>query len=107
MPAFYEQVDWALDISQGQFKDIDIRGVPGRLVRRDPETQVLITREAALRLPCSGLKFRGPATQIAIDMFLKQGHADLIFLAPKRDRQFRHYLADIELLRKAGLAEPD
>jgi hypothetical protein len=40
-------VDWALDIREAEFGDVDLCGVPGRLVRRDPETQVLVTRHQA------------------------------------------------------------
>jgi hypothetical protein len=46
---YYTTVDWALDISEAQAEEIDIRGIPARLIRRDPETQVVITRERAMR----------------------------------------------------------
>ena len=105
--AYYAQVDWALDISRAEFKDIDIRGVPARLIRRDPETQVVITRENALTVSDKSLDFRGPATPVAINMFLDQGHPDFVLVVPKRDKRFNDYLADIQLLRKAGVAEPD
>ena len=46
---YYRGVDWALDISQADFVDCDIQRVPANLVRRDPETQVVVTRERAMR----------------------------------------------------------
>jgi hypothetical protein len=44
---YYEDVDWALDISEARFTDIVLgSGIPARLIRRDPATQVVITRTA-------------------------------------------------------------
>ncbi len=104
---YYRHVDWALDISQGDFTDIDIRGVPGRLVRRDPETQVLITRQAAWHQEWDKLEFRAPLTAGTIQTFLQQEYEDMIFVAPKRDRGFRDYVLDIQRLRAEGIAERD
>ena len=41
--AFYQKIDWALDISRGEFRDLELKGIPARLVRRDPETQLIVT----------------------------------------------------------------
>jgi hypothetical protein len=49
---YYESIDdWAIDVSKARFRSVpSFRfGPPGRLVRRDPETQPLITRHAAER----------------------------------------------------------
>jgi hypothetical protein len=46
--AFYASVDWALDISEAEFVECDVRGIPGTLIRRDPASQVLVTRKAAI-----------------------------------------------------------
>src|SRR6185295_12409010 len=46
---YYSSVDWALDISRGEFEECEIQRVPAHLVRRDPETQVVITRERAMQ----------------------------------------------------------
>ena len=40
--AYYENVDWALDISEASFYDCDIRGIPARLIRRDPVTEDVV-----------------------------------------------------------------
>jgi hypothetical protein len=47
--AYYENGDWALDISEAEVEELDIRGVPARLIRRDPDSQVVVTRERAMR----------------------------------------------------------
>jgi hypothetical protein len=44
---YYRNVEWALDISQGEFRELCLRGLPAHLVRRDPETQIVVTREKA------------------------------------------------------------
>ncbi|MBI3839913.1 MAG: hypothetical protein HY288_18475 [Planctomycetia bacterium] len=104
---YYRSVDWALDISQGDFKDLDIRGVPGRLIKRDHETQALLTRQAMLDGKWRNLEFHTNITSIGISLCLDRGEPDLVLVAPKRDNTFRERLADIELLRRAGIAEPD
>jgi hypothetical protein len=38
-------VDWALDISEAEFPDVELRGIPARLVRADPDLSVVVTRE--------------------------------------------------------------
>jgi hypothetical protein len=40
----YADIEWALDISEAVFSDVDLSYVPGDLVRRGPETQFLIRR---------------------------------------------------------------
>jgi hypothetical protein len=105
--AFYQDVDWALDIRRAEFEDLEIRGVPARLIRRDPETEVIITRERALEGTWTDLKFKSDVTPICIQLFLDRGDADYVFVAAKRNSCFRDRLADVRLLRKAGIAEPD
>lgn len=106
--AYYADVDWALDISQGQFQEFCIRGVPGRLIRRDPETQVLVTREKALEGEWRDLEFRDGLCAVSLDLFLqREEEEDTVLIAPKRHRKFPLYLEDLQLLREAGVAEPD
>ena len=38
---------------------------------------------------------------------LEEGWPDMVTVAPKRHRKFHSYLHDLQLLRKAGIAEPD
>jgi hypothetical protein len=108
---YYAHVDWALDISEAEFKiEPDIRGVPARLIRRDPETQVVVTRERALTGVHKDLPFPDSLHLWGgwIDNhFSDQEYDDLVLVAPKRSRQFKDLLEGIKLLRKAGVAEPD
>lgn len=104
---YYRNVDWALDISQIECKDLDLRGVAARLVRRDPETQAVVTRRSAMEGTWRDLPFNENLWPTSLSVFLGQGEEDTILVAPKRHPKFRRYLEDLNLLRKAGVAEPD
>jgi hypothetical protein len=110
---FYANVEWALDIRDARFKGFDFRGIPGHLVRRDPESQLLIKRERALEVATPGWEKRlDPSNKLwpfMIRLFLSDGDADTVFVAPlgaakaKRDP----LLKGLQELRRIGLAEPD
>ena len=105
---YYKNVDWALDISKAEFEECDIRGVPGHLVRRDPETQILVTRAKAEAGDWKRLDLSRTYWATAIDVALKEPHyADMVLVAPKRNPRFKELLAGLNLLRRAGVAEPD
>jgi hypothetical protein len=104
---YYDRVDWALDISQAEFKELDIRGVPSRLIRRDPKTQVVVTRAKALEGGWRSLEFRENLWPVALEGFLRSNEESVILVAAKRHIKFRDYQADLEMLRGAGVAEPD
>lgn len=104
---YYATVDWALDISEGRFIECDIRRVPAHLIRRDPETQIVVTRAKALlgewkELDLSKTYWRG-----WIELFLKEGDPDVVLVAPKRHPKFDDWLDGLKKLRDAGVAEPD
>lgn len=110
---FYADVEWALDISEARFKGFEIRGVPGRLIRRDPESQILITRERAIQVATPGWeKQLDPSNKLwpfMINEFLSDGDADTVLVAPlaaaksKRDP----LLQGLQELRRIGSAEPE
>jgi hypothetical protein len=104
--AYYADVDWALDISEAEFEEIDIRRVPARLIRRDPDTQVVVTRERAMEGAWRNLDLSKTDWAGYIDLFLRDGDAELVLAAPKRDRKYRDHLDGLKMLRDAGVAEP-
>lgn len=104
---YYRHVDWALDISQGEFKELCVRDLPAHLIRRDPETQVLVTRQKVLQGGWKELEFRENLWPVSLDLFLQREEPSMILIAPKRHAKFRDYLADLRLLQEAGVAEPD
>lgn len=105
--AFYSRVEWALDISEGQFEECDIRRVPARLIRRDPATQVVVTREQAMAGAWRKIDLSRTYWATALQGFLEEGDADTVLVAPKRSRHFKDLLTGLERLREAGVARPD
>jgi hypothetical protein len=105
---YYAAVDWALDIREAEFEgECDLRRVPAHLVRRDPETQVVIRRESAMRREWRDLDLSKTYWASAIEGFLQTGDSDIVFVAGKRDRKFRDLLDGLKKLRDAGVAEPN
>jgi hypothetical protein len=113
--AYYAQVDWALDLCEAEFTDeVDLRGVPGRLVRRNPETQVLILREKALQGRWRQLDLEQTYWPTALTSFLEQSSLDsIVLVVPEHVSSdeglwTRQSLLDgIRRLRDAGTAELD
>lgn len=104
---YYRTVDWALDISEAEFSDFDVRGIPARLIRRDPLTQVVIKREKILDGKWRRLDLSGTWWPVGIEMLEKSKWDDHTLVAPKRHRYFSQALKGIYTLRDAGIAEPD
>ena len=104
---YYRRVEWALDISKGEFKELCIRGLPGHLVRRDPDTQFLVTRERAMLGNWRNLGFQENLIPTSLDMFLQRAESSIVLTASKRSPKFKEHLEDLKLLRLAGVAEPD
>jgi hypothetical protein len=105
--AYYRTVDWAMDISQGEFEECEIQCVPAHLVRRDPETQVVVTRAKAARGEWRQLDLSKTHWAVSLDWFLKRGDHDVVLVAPKRSKKFHDLLAGLKLLRDANIAEPE
>jgi hypothetical protein len=105
---YYESVDWALDISAAEFSGADFRGVPGHLVRRDPETQVLIRREKILENGWKDVDLSGTYWETAIKLFIETTKmGSTVLVAPKRASNVTRLVAALHRLREAGIAEPD
>lgn len=106
---FYADVDWALDISAARFTSVSFvrSDIPARLIRRDPETQVVITRRAMLDADLPGLLGEITIIGMGIDRFLETGFDDTVLVAPVRGPRFVQQMATIERLRAEGLVEPD
>jgi hypothetical protein len=105
--AYYANVDWALDIREAEFIEADLRGMPGHLVLRDPETQFLVTREKALQGTWRKLDLSDTHWPVSLEMFMESGMASEVLVAPKRIRDFPKLLDGLKKRRDAGVAEPD
>jgi len=107
---FYESIEWALDISGAEFKEFELRGIPAKLIRRDTETQVVVTRERAQKLGWEDeLDPSNKLWPFMIKLFLSDGDKDMVLVAPKgavkkkRDELIR----GLQELRALGVAEPE
>jgi hypothetical protein len=103
---YYRTVDWALDIRDAQFEDVDIRRIPACLILRDPATQIVLRREKTITGTWRSLDLSKTHWPTAIQFFLNEGSADTVLVAPKRARNFQQLLDGLKLLRDAGVAEP-
>lgn len=106
---YYAGVDWALDISEAEFNDFCIRtgGIPAHLVRRDPETQIVVKRDKAIEGKWRELGLSA-ITQIFFKDLIEEAPPAAVLVAPKRHKKdFKDVLEDIRRLREAGIAEPE
>lgn len=104
---YYAGVDWALDISEAEFVEADLRGVPADLVRRDAATQAVVRRENVLDGRWRELDLSRTWWQVSIEFMLREGRSDVVLVAPKRHRAFKTALRGLDLLRAEGIADPD
>ena len=101
---FYKHVEVAVDISAGEFEELELHGIPARLVRRDPETQVVVTRRKAQSESWRQIDL-GDWWPIALEMLAEGRYDDTVFVAPKRHKKFGELMEGLRKLREAGIAE--
>jgi hypothetical protein len=104
---FYSKNDWALDISQAECEELEIQGIPASLIKRDIETQVVVTRAKALAGAWRILDLSKTHWATSLDLFLKRGDSDMVLVAPKRGKKFKALLNGLKMLRDANVAEPN
>lgn len=105
---FYERVEWAIDISRAKPRMLEISGVPAKLIRRDPNSQLVVTRERAMNPNWrSKLSFGNEHWPFAIDMFLASGEPDKVLVAPLAGpkKQVEKLLRELMELRELGVAQ--
>jgi hypothetical protein len=105
---YYATVDWALDLTQVEAQlDLELPSVPGHLIRRDPTTQILVTRERLLAADWRKIDLEGTPYDIALDRLAREGHHSRVLVAPSGHRSFSMHLKAQQRLRDAGVAEPN
>jgi hypothetical protein len=97
----YKEVDWAVDISEAVFSDADFYYVPGELIRRDENTQ-LLRREAFGDIDWRGLP---GSARIWASRFESTPFDSIVGIAPKGSKNFGKVMADIEWLHRRGLLD--
>ena len=108
---FYAETDWALDISDAVFGSFDATGIPARLIRRDPISQVVVRRENV-----SGAAWRKKVAtwntywlDVLDVIFEDNPPEDTVLVAPKGSRKarFQQLVDGLDNLRQIGVADPD
>lgn len=107
--AFYENVSWALDVTGARFKEVDLSGVPARLVRRDPRTQFVVTRASAASGAWRGVGLSDDWLPAALELLAASDRDAQVFAVPMgaSRRETQRELDDLARLRDVGVAEPD
>lgn len=107
--AFYDMVDWALDISEAKFRGgCTFEAIPGHLIRRNPKTQALVKRHKLEVSDWRRLQYDGTAIDIGLLWFLSESLFDSVVLAARSDPKWsKRDLAVLHMLRSEGIAEPD
>ncbi|WP_030993326.1 hypothetical protein [Streptomyces sp. NRRL WC-3744] len=100
--------DWALDIS-GLTSGLDFRSaVPARLVRRDPETQIVVTAEQAVRGDWRSVPgLWGSVLGVQIDFLARSGFRDTVLIADKSAPDRARQVGMLRQLQRMGAAQPD
>ncbi|MBB4690109.1 hypothetical protein [Paractinoplanes abujensis] len=102
MLARYQVVDWALDISEAEFAEVELTFLPGSLVRTDGETQIVLRRE---RLAGAGQVEMPEYASVWIRRFAQSPFDSMVVAAPRRSKHFDGYMRDIKWLIDAGWAD--
>jgi hypothetical protein len=102
--AYYANVDWALDISNAEFEDFSLSGVPLQLIRRDGETQVIFPASLAIGGDWRAVPEFAEVWGPRVDALLKVGRGpELLLVAAKRRKEFKAELGALNALRRSGL----
>jgi len=104
---YYRDVDWALDIQEAEFKEAEIQGVPCRLIRRDPTSQVVVTRDKALEGRWRALDLTGTHWAESLPFLIDDGYPEKLLIAPRRSPYYPELIRGLTMLRVAGITEPD
>ncbi len=109
--SFYQNVEFALDISGAEFVDFSIRtgAIPSSLVRRDKTTQFLVLNsERTLSAAVIDQIDVSTYTRTVLKLMVEEEQVDTILIAPKGDKTlFETVMRDSDVLRKNGLLALD
>ena len=98
----YDDIEWALDITEAEFSEVDLSFVPGNLVRRNPETQFLIHAEAARSAELESLP---TYASILAERAALSPYDATVAAVPTRSKNADEYRAELQILRDRGIAE--
>jgi hypothetical protein len=103
---YYASVDWALDLREAEFKEIDLRGIPVKLLRRDPEVQVIVYGKDAARVPgWKDLPYSTWSTAIERVTGEDAARTHVVLIPAKRGKGYAEQIASAKKLHALGLAK--
>jgi hypothetical protein len=101
----HQNIDWAIDISDLDCPDLSIQGVPGDLIRRDSERQVVVTRERATLAPWHEADLNGTSFAVAIAQMLRLGWSQVVLSAMRSGPHQARTRAAIQELIALGVTD--
>lgn len=102
--AFYADTDWALDITEAHFDELDIVGIPARAIRHDPARHFILDRKNALREDWrSRVSSNCEYWIYVIDQFLNDNEESTVLVAPKTGSKSKQRKMDDGLLELRDL----
>ena len=81
-------------------------GIPGSLVRRNPEIQAVVSRSRLSQVDWTRVGLSGSG-KLGVELFLDTPYDDFMFVACGRGRRRLQDLADLKILRSEGIALED
>jgi hypothetical protein len=102
---YYRDVEWAVDISEAEFLEADLRGIPVHLVRRDPATQFILRREKLMAGGWRGADLGDPLMPHLIQIFLESGKSAEVMVAARRAKNFKNMIAGFRRLQDMGFVD--
>jgi hypothetical protein len=99
---FYRHVDWALDITEAESPGLKLSSIPGELIRRDPATQILVSKSRLIGGRWQSLPLP-QITRIQVERCLKANYEHQVIAAGKRSSNFAVQLRVIDILRREGI----
>ena len=108
----YKNIKWALDISEAEFKECDLRSsIPARLIKYNPETQMLIKYDKVLKSDWRNnnkiMSCYGGYAEVFCKRVLRHGSDTVVVASVRNKKEFEKDMEAIKILRAEGIAEPD
>lgn len=105
---FYKNLDWALDITEAEFKgDITIRNIPVHLIRRDKSTQMIARKNVLNAHPNLQFELTNSPWRWQIEDFLDRDYPEIVLIAPKKSKHFLELTEALLVLKAKGLVNED
>jgi len=109
---FYASLpSFALDVRDGRFASLTLRGVPGHLVLRDPTVSALVHRDRLesdrswCKLDAWGRPDAGVSSELDLFLRAEPRWPSCVLVAGTLGEAFQEELAELEALKRAGYAD--